>query len=358
MRLGFVVYGSLRELSGGFRYDRELVESLRERGHVVQVLTLPWESYGRCLLHNLSRTLRARLSSFDVLIEDHLCHPSLIWTNRDLDTPIVSVVHHLRSDEPRPKWKNGGYRMVERHYVRNLDGAICNSETTRKSVTNLFGSGDSNELPTVVAYPAGDRFEPLPPIRREFSGTLRLVFLGNQIPRKGLHVLLRGLSSVSGNWHLTVIGARTDKKYADRVRRLRDVLGLGEKVSFTGRLPDEAVAGHLTRSHVLAVPSLYEGFGLVYLEGMAFGLPAIATTAGGASEIVSDGENGFLLPPDDPDAIAEVVRTLRDDRTLLRRMSSSARERYDVHPGWDDATEAVERLLDTVVENERISTKP
>ncbi|GAA0235276.1 hypothetical protein GCM10009000_058420 [Halobacterium noricense] len=209
-----------------------------------------------------------------------------------------------------------------------------------------------------MAPPAGDRFErfvPVQSIDTNFEGTLRLVFLGNIIPRKGLHVLLGGLSSVSGKWRLMVIGAESNEEYATRVRRLRDELGLRERVSFAGRLSDEAVAGQLARSHVLAVPSLYEGFGLVYLEGMAFGLPAIATTAGGASEIVSDDENGFLLPPDDADAIADAVRTLRDDRCRLARMSISARERYELQPGWDDAAESVERLLKEIVESCAVS---
>ncbi len=354
MRIGFVVYSSLAEQSGGFQYDRKLVEGLRERGHDVRVVGLPWRNYGRALLHNLSPRLKSRLSGFDVLVEDHLCHPSLVLLNRALDVPIVAVVHHLRSDERRANWQNRAYRAVERRYVRGLDAAVCNSETTRRSVVSL------SDLPTTVAYPAGDRFDRFAsstPIRRGFDGMLRLVFLGNVIPRKGLHVLLRGLSSVAGNWHLTVVGAPTDRAYAGRVRRLRDELGLREKVSFTGRLPDDAVAGHLARSHVLAVPSLYEGFGLVYLEGMAFGCPAIATTAGGASEIVSDGENGFLLPPNDPDAIAGAVRTLRDERDLVRDMSVSARERYERHPRWDEATRNVERLLNEVT-NRPISTEP
>lgn len=342
MRLALVAYGSLSERSGGFRYDRKLVEHLRERGHEVRVVGLLWENYGRCLLHNGSRRLRWQLAGFDALLEDQLCHPSLVWTNRSIDAPILSVVHHLRSSESRAAWRNRVYRAVERRYFRGVDGAICNSETTRRSVLDLC------HLPTTVAYPPGDRFTPPSPPRREFEGSLRLVFLGNIVPRKGLHVLLSGLSRVTGDWRLTVVGASADAAYVKRVRALRDELRLGEKVSFAGRLPDEAVAGHLAWSHVLAVPSLYEGFGLVYLEGMAFGLPAIATTAGGASEVVTDGEDGFVLPPDDPDAIAEAVRVLRDDRDALQRMSRAARNRYEGHPGWNDATNAAERLLDEV----------
>ncbi|WP_458207584.1 glycosyltransferase family 4 protein [Haladaptatus sp. NG-SE-30] len=347
MRLGFVVYGSLAEQSGGFQYDRKLVEHLRERGHEVQVVGLPWDRYGRCLLHNLSPGLRSDLAGFDVLLEDHLCHPSLVWGNRSLDTPIVSVVHHLRSSEPRATWKNRIYRAVEHHYFRSVDGAICNSETTRESVLDLH---DFHDLRSTVAYPAGDRFAPISPRRTPnwFDEPLRLVFLGNLVPRKGLHVLLSGLSRVRGDWQLSVVGAPTNPTYAERVRHYCKELRLGEKVTFTGRLPNDGVARELTRSHVLAVPSLYEGFGLVYLEGMAFGLPAIATAAGGADEIVSDGDTGFVLPPDDPDAVAAAVRIFRDDRGLLRRMSEASRERFESHPDWNDATDAVERLLDEV----------
>ena len=75
--------------------------------------------------------------------------------------------------------------------------------------------------------------------------------------------------------------------------------GLQSTVHFHGPLDNEELIAKYKSAHVLVVPSSYEGFGIVYLEGMAFGLPAIGTTAGAASEIISDGETGFLIPPDD-----------------------------------------------------------
>ncbi|MFH5796977.1 glycosyltransferase family 4 protein [Haladaptatus sp. CMAA 1911] len=359
MRLGFVVYGSLSERSGGFRYDRKLVEGLRSRGHDVSVVGLPWDRYAKSLCHNLA-DLESRLSGFDAVLEDHLCHPSLLRANRALDVPVVAVVHHLRSSEPRAAWKNACYRGIERQYLRGVDAAVCNSQTTRRSVKRL------RNRPTTVAYPAGDRFEaavsnsskssnPSKPsetrsVGDDTDGPLRLLFLGNLIERKGVHVLLSALATVSGDWTLTVVGARTDAEYAARLHHLRNRLGLRESVRFTGRLSDEEAADHLARSHVLVGPSLYEGLGLVYLEAMAFGLPAIATTAGGASEIVSDGETGLLCPPDDADTLADAVRTLRDDPNLRRRMGDSARERYENHPSWEETTTTVVRFLDDVTD--------
>ncbi|WP_327053750.1 glycosyltransferase family 4 protein [Halomicrococcus gelatinilyticus] len=365
MDLAFVVYGSLDERSGGFRYDRRLVDQLRDRGHDVDVVSLPWSSYPAALTHNLGTGLPSRLSGFDAVLEDELCHPSLVGVNRRVDAPVVSVVHHLRSSEPGPRWRTVAYRAVERRYLRNVDAAVCNGETTRATVASLA------DLPTVVAPPAGDRFVSLgDPAEMAAPSTdggdagadataavrppgpdepLHLLSLGNLEPRKGTHVLLDGLARVDADWELTVVGGVADPEYARRMRRRVAELDLGDRVTFAGRLPDDAVADRLAESHLLAVPSLYEGLGLVYLEAMAFGVPALATTAGGASEVVTDGENGVLVPPDDPAAVADAVRSLRDHPARLAEMSVAARVRFAAQPGWDDAAADVESLLAAVV---------
>ena len=74
------------------------------------------------------------------------------------------------------------------------------------------------------------------------------------------------------------------------------------------------------------MPSSYEGFGIVYLEGMQFGLPAIAGTAGAAKEIITHGHNGFLVPPGNPEALAHHIELLIRDRELLLKMSLAAHQ--------------------------------
>ena len=105
MRIGLVIYGSLDTLSGGYLYDRMLVEHLRRQGDEVEIFSLPWRDYARHLTDNLSTGLLRRLqgSRLDVLLQDELNHPSLFWLNRRLHVnyPIVSIVHHLRSSEKR-----------------------------------------------------------------------------------------------------------------------------------------------------------------------------------------------------------------------------------------------------------------
>jgi glycosyltransferase involved in cell wall biosynthesis len=87
----------------------------------------------------------------------------------------------------------------------------------------------------------------------------------------------------------------------------------------------------------MAVPSSYEGFGIVYLEGMHFGLPAIAGTAGAAKELVHHGHNGFLVPPGDAAALSRRISLLMEDRELLKRLSLAAQRSAAAHPTWNES---------------------
>ncbi|MDO9303008.1 MAG: hypothetical protein Q7T89_16590, partial [Anaerolineales bacterium] len=191
MKLGFVIYGSLDTLSGGYMYDRKLVEYLRAQGDTVEIISLPWRNYAAHLTDNLSFNLPSNL---DILIQDELNHPSLIGANRGKHPyPIISLVHHLRCSELRPKWQNDLYRLVEKKYLQSVDGFIFNSQTTKGVVNSLIG----NRKPEVIAYPPTDRFgETLSEEEiknRASQDPFRILFLGNVMERKGLHTLLNAL---------------------------------------------------------------------------------------------------------------------------------------------------------------------
>ena len=362
MKLGLVVYGAFDSQSGGFHYDRQLVSELRAAGDTVEVIELPWRSYPRGLLDNASRGLRRRLDGdYDALLQDELAHPSLAWTNRRLSVPIVSIVHHLRASEHRRLAPL--YRAVEGRYLRGVDGVVCNSTVTRDVVTDLGVDTDR----TVVAPPAGDRFDPEigsnEIAARAREGPLRLLFVGNITPRKGLETLIEGLAAADSDAttdtdhidaELTVVGQPVDEGYVARCHDRVADHGLAGRVTFTGPIDDDALAAAFREHHVLAVPSRYEGYGLVYIEGMSFGLPALATRAGGATDIVTDGETGLLIDPDDSAAVADAIATLADDRERLATMGRAARERYEAQPDWTETAESVRTLLRSVVDDESV----
>ena len=358
MRVGLIIYGKLDTTSGGYLYDRQLVRYLRQQGDDVQLISLPWTRYGRHLLHNFDPALQRQLrqSSFDLLLQDELNHPSLFWLNRQLkhhlSCPLVSIVHHLRSSESHPSLLLTLYRWIERHYLRTIDGFIFNSKTTRATVEALL----KEQKPQVIAYPAADHIRgemdrALVVKRAHDPGPLRLIFVGNITPRKGCHVLLTALADLPiGSWQLKMIGDMTvDPNYVRQMKYQAYSSGIEAYIHWHGRLSDTDLTSLLTASHVLVVPSTYEGFGIVYLEGMSYGLPAIATTSGAAHEIVSDGKDGFLVPPDDPMALAKRIQTLNEDRPLLARQGLAALDRMLAHPTWDVSMARVHQFLTSII---------
>ena len=354
MHIGLVIYGSLETISGGYLYDCKLVDYLRRQGDRVDIISLPWRSYPRHLGDNLSSTLFRQLADLpvDILLQDELNHPSFFWLNRRLRPRVsyrtMAVIHHLRSVEARPSWQNFLYRQVEHRYITSLDGFICNSQTTRRSVESMVGRG----LPGIVALPGKDASQPTLSeaviIRRaKQPGPLRLVFLGNIILRKGLHTLLAALSHLPPEaWSLSIIGSpELDRDYARLVHYLAENARLCDNLEFLGQLDQLTLFDYLQKSHVLVVPSSYEGFGIAYLEGMGFGLPSIAPLAGGAGELITHGENGFLIGPGDTQALVDHLAMLIEDRQALLRMSLAALERFRKHPTWEEMGASVRNFL-------------
>jgi glycosyltransferase involved in cell wall biosynthesis len=329
------------------------VKYLRDQGDTVEIISLPWRNYAAHLTDNFHFRLPPDL---DLLIQDELNHPSLLTANaRPRTYPVISLVHHLRCSEQRPAWGNGFYRLIEKRYLESVDGFIFNSETTKGAVNGLI----ENEKPNIVAYPPTDRFgyplteDEVVACARE-AGPLRIVFLGNVIPRKCLHVLVTALhlQPKQTDFHLDVIG-RTDinQSYASTVFYGANDLPHPLNMEIHGSLDNEDLIAKLKSAHVLVVPSSYEGYGIVYLEGMAFGLPAIGTTAGAASEIISDGENGYLITPDDTKTLAERLSTLASDREMLACMSVKALERYRQQPRWVKTASEIRNFLHVIARN-------
>jgi len=347
MKIGFIIYGSLDTISGGYLYDRKLIEYLRTQGDTVEVISLPWRNYALHLTDNIHFRLPP---DFDLIIQDELNHPSLLFANRPpRPCPVISLVHHLRCSELRSNWQNDFYRIVEKKYLQGVDGFIFNSETTK----NEAGILAEHNKPSIVANPPADRFgnriAEREIIERAKCDDLRIVFLGNVIFRKGLHTLLKAVRDLIPNIHVDVIGGITSEPlYADDMETYVRTQGLNSRVSFHSVLDNEPLIEKLRNAHVLVVPSSYEGFGVVYLEGMCFGLPAIGTTAGAAKEIITHGENGYLIEPDDDKALAGHIKRLAADRDLLLQLSMNAVKRYKTQPKWIETAKKIKEFLHVI----------
>jgi glycosyltransferase involved in cell wall biosynthesis len=349
MKIGLVVYGSLDVVTGGNVYDRVLVSRLRDRGDQVEIISLKKRGYLGNLTDNFSVHL---VGDVDVLLQDELTHPSLLIPNaRRRPYPIVSIVHNLHSSEGRPRWQNSAYGAIERRYLDSVDGLVFNSATTLESVRAGLGV----DKPFVVAAPGGDRLGwlTLEAVRaRAFeTGPLRLLFLANVTALKGLRVLLEALSSLpKDRFELDVVGScEAAPEYARAMQW--QASRLAGRVGFHGVLDGKPLIERLERAQVMVIPSYYEGFGIAYLEGMAFGLPAIGTRAGAIPEIISSGANGFLIAPGDSQSLAAHLGTLDSDRDLLARMARSASGYFKSRPTWAESGDAIRGFLLTLLDS-------
>ncbi len=352
MRVGLIIYGDLRTLSGGYLYDRKLVEHLENQGDEVEIISLPWRDYLRHWQDNFNHALRERLGGLrvNVLLQDELNHPSLFILNAYLKKtvrfPLVSIVHHLRCNEQHPYPLRRFYRKIERRYLNSVDGFVCNSQTTLKTIKELV----KNPKPALVATPGGDAL----PVKSDPDSyaprqntEVRLLFVGNWIPRKGLHVLLKALTSLcSYPWKLSLVG-RTNlmPSYERKIRHQIAAGGLSEKVHIHGAVSDEELVRLFQLADALVVPSQYEGFGIVYLEAMRFGVIPIGGQSGAAGEIIQSGINGFLVRPDSPADLSVVLSAIMIDPDLRNAIQKAARQRYEQFPGWRESMAAVRQFL-------------
>ncbi len=131
--------------------------------------------------------------------------------------------------------------------------------------------------------------------------------VGNLLEQKKFHVTIRAFSVIRKQHPeavLTVIGQGPERPALEGLCR---ELGVEDAVRFSGQVLNEEVLAQMARAQFFCMPSVREGFGIVYLEAMASGCITIGTEGEGVADLIKSGENGFLVPPDDPDAIVQVV---------------------------------------------------
>jgi glycosyltransferase involved in cell wall biosynthesis len=240
-----------------------------------------------------------------------------------------------------------GLSLLEGHNARQADAILTTSDYCRARIVQHYAV---NPL-RVGLVPEGIDLAQWPepgslPIARD---PFTVLCVARQYPRKHLADLLRALALVrraEPRARLVIIG---DGPEQERLRALAAELKLGEATLFLGGIPDdEAVREWYYRSAVFCLPSLQEGFGIVLLEAMAAGLPVVATTAAAIPEVLPHGQAGLLVPPAQPQALAEALRALLADPARRTAMGDFGRA-HVVRYTWEHVAgqflDQIERLL-------------
>lgn len=193
------------------------------------------------------------------------------------------------------------------------------------------------------------------PVREELGlgGRFVVLFVSRLVKRKGADVVLKAVAGLQGASAL-IVGSGPE---ARSLQRLADRLGLGPRAVFAGRVPDERLAEFYAAGDVFCMPCSdrmggvdTEGFGIVYVEAAASGLPVVAGRCGGSVDAVEDGTTGIVLDSPTPADVLQALHRLQVHPDLRARMGAAGRARVEAA---FSATAAAERLEEAVANRRR-----
>jgi glycosyltransferase involved in cell wall biosynthesis len=336
--IAFVVPGRLAQLTGGYLFERHIVEGLRARGRVVRVIELSARDpdEGSLPLAGLTEGTRTVV---DGLALARLGGVAVLQVRR---LRLVAFVHGplaLETDLSPAAARRAMLR--EAGLLSRVRGVLCPSRNTAAAIED-YGVSPGR----IAVVPPGTARPHHPPGMRR--GPVRaLLCVANLVPRKGHAVLVEALARIRDlDWGLTCIGSLDrDPATARSVRSKISATGLGRRITLTGELPPDRVARAYREADAFVLPSFHEGYGMVYAEAMVHGLPVIATTAGAIPETVPR-QAGLLVPPGDPQALARALRRVIAEPAVATGLAVGSRAAGATLPGWSQATAGWETAFD------------
>ena len=335
LRVLWIVYGSLEQVSGGYIYDRLVVEHLRKMGDRVTVLSLEPNSGALPTLDH---------QDYQVVLGDELCFRELgpLFRAAPPGLKRVLLIHHLTAWEHAPGAKHDELLALEKAAIDAADACIVTSRVTAERLQRERLTRD-----VLVAEPGADRFErPAHAGQEPSTGRVRLLFIGNLSPRKRVLSLVQAFVELKAEHaELVLVGAELEPGYAREIRALIAHAGLTDRVHWLGSLDDAGVAEQLSLAEALVLPSALEGYGMVLSEALWSAVPIIAARVGAAEELVSRTSAGLLYDPDDARGLRMALAGFIADRKLRAKLRRAAWLAIEQLPRWQGTARAVRATL-------------
>jgi glycosyltransferase involved in cell wall biosynthesis len=344
--LAFAVPGDLATPTGGYGYDRRIIQELRELGWHVDVADIgdefPFPSTAQ------RATALAILSAVPAgypVVLDGLAFGALPEAGAlRCRTPLIALVHQpLALDPGLDATQADIFRRSERTALAAAARVVVTSESTARIVMADY---DVPFQRISVVRPGND---PVPAALGSNDGVVRLLSVGSVVPVKGYDLLIAAVAALTDMpWRLTIAGDRTrNPAAATRLDADIEARGLSDRVVVLGAVPPERINELFLASDVFVLASRFEGYGMALAEAIAHGIPVISTRTGAIPQTVPAGA-GLLVPPEDVTALAQALRRLIGDPSERRRLAANARAAAARLPTWQDSARLFVGAVETV----------
>jgi phosphatidylinositol alpha-mannosyltransferase len=281
--------------------------------------------------------------AFDIVHLHEPLTPSITWWVLLLarSMPHLVTIGTFHAYHERPNWLYDRSRPFFKHLFIRLDSLIAVSRAAHDFAQQMF-PGDYRIIPNGVDL---TRFGSRPDgVCRATNGPLTVLFVGRLDKRKGFAHLLEAFIRLKPDYpqlRLQVVGPFTPGE-AESYRKVAQGHQVTD-VEFVGFVPPEELPNYYHRADIFCAPSIgFESFGIVLLEAMAAGLPVIASDIRGYRSVITDGQEGLLTPPGQPEALLAALRRLLDHPQQRQTLGQFGRLKAGQY-GWD---QIVDKILD------------
>jgi glycosyltransferase involved in cell wall biosynthesis len=348
MQIRFAIPGDLDARTGGYGYDRSIIAGLEAVGFAVDVIGLAGDfpSASPASVAAAEAAL-AGIPAGEVTLVDGLAFGALpgVAERHGRRLALVALVHHpLCLETGLTPEAARALEEAERAALGHARHVVVTGNETAREVARRFDV--PHQRISVVLPGTGSVSGPGSAARASMQpdGRLRILSVGTLSPRKGHDTLISALARIAGlEWDARIVGNATmhPETAAALKAQARD-LGLADRVDFAGEV--ESAVPEMLAAQIFALASRYEGYGMAFAEAMAHGLPVVGCRAGAVPDVVPP-EAGYLVPPDDPAALAGALRRLIEDGPLRHIVAEGAWQAGRRLPTWQDAARAFADIL-------------
>ena len=341
-KAAFAIPGDINTVTGGYIYERRLLDGLRAQGRDVAHIQLgaSFPDPTDADMADAAAQLLA-LPPDRPLILDGLVYGSIdTQILRDMRAPIVAMIHHpLALENGLSAARRDHLFVTERDNLAQAAHVLVPSPHTAALLAADYGVAAGT---ITIARPGTDR----PAMPPNPSDPPLILSVGIQCPRKGHDVLLRALEPLLHlDWQAVIVGGVHDQDHARALHNLHESLGLQDRVRFAGRVPPDELAGFYSKATVFALATRFEGYGIVFDEALSFGLPIVTCQTGAVPDTVP-ADAGMLVPPDDPALFSQALGLFLTDHALRDGKARASQRAGLALPPWSETARRAGIVLD------------